>query len=214
MRLVRQTKVNLKKLKKGLTNEVELKEILESLELSLKNIFNVESETTVKWNDLGYSKPIIEHFKKELENKIRQEYDLFPKRNIEYDNKLCFILMPFDPKFKTVYFKGIKPAVKKAKLISKRADEIFAPKPIVQDIWEYINRATLIIADVTERNPNVFYEVGLSHAIPKRLIILTQKKEDVPFDIQHIRWILYKNDGKGRKVLSGKLYNAIKSVMA
>ncbi|MCH8135750.1 MAG: hypothetical protein IIB77_07210 [Proteobacteria bacterium] len=83
--------------------------------------------------------------------------------------------------------------MKKAKLNPKRADQIFRSTPIIQDIWELINKSVILIADVTERNPNVFYEVGLSHALPKQLIIISQKKEDVPIDIQHIRWIKYTN---------------------
>ncbi len=214
MKLVRQTKSVLRALKKDLSGNTELKPIITSFEYSLRNVFDVNSDTKIKWADLRYSKEIWDHFNKALDKQVKLEYDVFPNRGFKVDPKLCFVLMPFDNSFKPVYSKAIKQAVKKARMKAKRADEIFATTPIVQDVWEYINKAALIVADVTDRNPNVFYEVGLAHALPKRLVILTQKKEDVPFDIQHIRWIKYKNDSRGRDELSKKLYRTIKSVMA
>ena len=214
MKLSRETKNKLKKLRKAVKNISDLEQILKNFESSLKNIFDVNSETSLKWTDLSDSRQIFQRFQKELDKKIKEEYDLFRKRNFDENQKLCFVLMPFNTNFNQVYSKGIKPAIKKSKLISKRADEIFDVQPVVQDIWEYINKASLIVADLTDRNPNVFYEVGLAHALPKRLIILTQRKEDVPFDLQYIRWIKYDNTEKGRKILSTKLFQTIKKVMS
>ena len=214
MKLVRETKNKLKKLKISVKSISELEQILINLESTLKNIFNVGSETNLKWTDLSICRQIFQQFQKELDKKVKAEYDLFRKRGFDEDSKLCFVLMPFDSNFNKVYSKGIKPAIKKSKLIPKRADEIFAVQPVVQDLWEYINKASLLVADLTDRNPNVFYEVGLAHALPKRLIILTQRKEDVPFDLQHIRWIKYENTSKGWKKLSDKLSQTINKVMS
>lgn len=214
LKLIRQTKSALRSLKKELKNKSDLTKILKQLEISLKNIFDVDSDTKTKLEDLNYSKNIWGHFRKELDKQIKQEYDLFPRRNFEINSKLCFVLMPFHQDFKKVYREGITPAVKKAKLNPKRADQIFRSTPIIQDIWELINKSVILIADVTERNPNVFYELGLSHALPKQLIIISQKKEDVPFDIQHIRWIKYTNTKSGRKTLSSKLLKAIKTELS
>jgi len=214
LKLVRETKNHLRSLKKEIKIKRDLFTVLVGLESSLKKVFDVNSETKTKWADLEHSKIIWSHFRKELDKKIKQEYDLFPKKDFAINTKLCFVLMPFHKDFKKVYSDGIKPAVKKAKLQPKRADEIFTSTPVVQDIWESINKSTLLIADVTDRNPNVFYEVGLSHALPKRLIIITQKKQDVPFDIQHIRWIPYTNTKSGRRQLSSKLHRAIKAELS
>lgn len=210
LQLVRDAKSGLRALKKDLKNKPELFGILKELETSLKKIFDVNSETKAKLADLSFSKTLWNRFKKELDNKIKQEYDLFPKRDFETNPKLCFVLMPFDTDFNKVYREAIKPAITKAKLQSKRADEIFSPSPIIQDIWESINKSSILIADVTGRNPNVFYEVGLAHALPKKLIIITQNKKDVPFDIQHLRWIRYSNSKSGRKSLSSVLQKTLK----
>jgi hypothetical protein len=73
-----------------------------------------------------------------------------------YHDKLCFVLMPFAEKYKSVYDIIIKPAAKQFDLEAKRADDIFDTKPIIQDIWEHINKAKLIIANLSRKNPMYF----------------------------------------------------------
>jgi hypothetical protein len=107
------------------------------------------------------------------------------------DEKLCFVLMPFGPPFDGYYKRIIKPIVGSAGLQALRADEIYRTKAIVQDIWNGILRARLIVADVTKRNANVNYELGLCHAVGAPTIIITQRMDDVPFDYKHRRCIVY-----------------------
>ena len=73
------------------------------------------------------------------------------------------------------------------------------------DIWSAIFLAYCIIADCTGRNPNVFYEMGIAHTIGKRIILITQDEEDVPFDIRAIRFIKYEFTPRGMKQLERKL---------
>ena len=61
----------------------------------------------------------------------------------------------------------------------------------MQEIWSAIAQATILIADCTNKNPNVFYEIGLVHALGKPVILITKNKEDVPFDLRHRRYIEY-----------------------
>jgi hypothetical protein len=69
-----------------------------------------------------------------------------------------------------------------------KADEIFAPANyITKNIWQLINRSSLLIADVTITNPNVFYELGIAHTIGRDVIIIPQNKDDIPFDIQSLQ---------------------------
>jgi nucleoside 2-deoxyribosyltransferase len=63
-------------------------------------------------------------------------------------------------------------------------------------------RADLIVADLTGRNPNVFYELGYAHALGKRTLLLTQKIDDVPFDLRHRQLVEYKATPKGYRNLS------------
>lgn len=104
----------------------------------------------------------------------------------------CFVVMPFVPPigeyFKTIY----EPAIQKAGLKPVRADaDIFGTGKIIDQIWQGINRAKVLVAELTSRNPNVFYELGLAHALNKPVVLVSRTEEDVPFDLQHIRVIYY-----------------------
>lgn len=73
----------------------------------------------------------------------------------------------------------------------ERADDIYGISGIMQSVWESINRAQVIIADLTERNPNVFYELGIAHTLGKPVIMITQSMDYVPFDLRHLRCVVY-----------------------
>jgi hypothetical protein len=99
--------------------------------------------------------------------------------------------MPFRQGLNNVY-NAIKNTVEDyGRLICQRADEITRSDRITSDIQKSIIKARLLVADLTDRNPNVFYELGLAHALNKRVILLTQNSDDVPFDLQEIRCIRY-----------------------
>jgi nucleoside 2-deoxyribosyltransferase len=107
------------------------------------------------------------------------------------------VLMPFAPTFTPVYKRSIVPTLTGLKWICKRADEILKPSEIIMLIWQEILRADLIIADLTGRNPNVFYELGYAHALHKNTILITQSINDVPFDLRHRQMIQYSASPKG-----------------
>ena len=135
--------------------------------------------------------------------------DLFPRKTYAVDEKLCFVLMPFEDKYKSVYADIIKPVAAKLGLEAKRADDFFGSSPIINRIWEHINRARIIIADLSGRNANVFYEVGLSHAVGKDVILLTRDMADVPFDLRHLRCIVYEDNLAGAKKLESMLIDSM-----
>lgn len=113
----------------------------------------------------------------------------FNQHNI--DPRLCFVAMPFRSHLRNVYdavefvvnnFCGMK---------CVRADKIARSDRISDNIRECISNARLIIADLTDNNPNVFYEIGLAHGRNKRLILLVQDESTVPFDLREIRHLVY-----------------------
>jgi formylglycine-generating enzyme required for sulfatase activity len=61
-------------------------------------------------------------------------------------------------------------------------------------ICQNIQRARFIVADVTGKDPNVFYELGIAHILGKPVILITQRPEDVPFDLRAMFYIYYGND--------------------
>ena len=104
----------------------------------------------------------------------------------------CFVMMPFAAPLGAYYEKVYKPAIEKAGLRPIRADtEIFGTGKIIDQIWAGINAARILVAELTSRNPNVFYELGLAHALEKPVVLVSANEEDVPFDLKHIRVIYY-----------------------
>jgi hypothetical protein len=104
----------------------------------------------------------------------------------------CFVMQPFAPPLGDYYEKIFKPAIEKAGLHPVRADaEIFATGKIIDQVWRGINAAKVLVAELTSRNPNVFYELGLAHALRKPVVLVSSNEADVPFDLHHIRVIYY-----------------------
>lgn len=104
----------------------------------------------------------------------------------------CFVVMPFAVPIGG-YFQNIyEPAIQKAGLRAVRADaDIFGTGKIIDQIWSGINAAKVLVAELTTRNPNVFYELGLAHALDKPVVLVSSNEGDVPFDLKHIRVIYY-----------------------
>lgn len=120
-----------------------------------------------------------------------------------------FVLMPFSTKLKPVYKDHIRKAIKKVKLRVARADDFFSARAVMSDIWSAIHAASFVVADCTERNPNVMYEIGLAHAIGRETIIISQSIDDIPFDLRHLRFILYEFTPRGMKKFEADLVKAI-----
>jgi hypothetical protein len=134
---------------------------------------------------------------------------VFRERNIELAKTLCFVLMPFEPSFDRLYKNTIKTTVEHCGFRCRRADDIFSSKPIIEDIWIQICKSKVIIADVTGKNPNVFYEIGIAHTIGRPVIFITQNQKDIPFDVKHYRYIVYSDDDNGWKNLDKNLRFAL-----
>ncbi len=117
----------------------------------------------------------------------------------------CFVMMPFKPLFEMYYQAIFRPAVIKAKLEPVRANDLFRPSPIVADIWQMVQDAKVLLAELTTKNANVFYELGLAHAIGKPVILVSETMSDVPFDLQQLRVLLYDKDNPawGEKLSEG-----------
>jgi hypothetical protein len=101
-------------------------------------------------------------------------------------------MMPFGGYLGAYYDAIFKPAIEQAGLTPVRADDdIFATGKIMDQVWRGIRHATVLVAELTTKNPNVFYELGLAHALEKPVVLVSSNQEDVPFDLRHIRAIFY-----------------------
>lgn len=103
----------------------------------------------------------------------------------------CFVLMPFGGWFDTYYRDVYSPAIKEAGFEPIRADDLFHSGAVMEQIWEEIRKAKVLVAELTGKNANVFYELGLSHARGKPVVLLTGNIDDVPFDLRHLRIVQY-----------------------
>lgn len=119
------------------------------------------------------------------------------------------VLMPFHPDLRPLYDDHIKSVADKLGMSTARADDFFTAGNIVEEIWTAIISAKVIIADCTGRNPNVFYEIGLAHAIGKPVILITRDQEDVPFDLRHRRYIRYEFTPRGMRDFEATLKRTI-----
>ena len=91
-----------------------------------------------------------------------------------------FVLMPFADKFDDIYTFGIKGAADDVGAYAERLDEQIFTEGMLDRIFNQISKADVIVADMTDRNPNVFYEVGYAHALGKIVLLLTQNSDDIP----------------------------------
>lgn len=123
--------------------------------------------------------------------------------------------MPFGGYFDGYYNQVIRPALTNLNIDCIRGDEIYGTGVIINDIYDAICEADFCIADVTDRNPNVNYELGMAHAIGKPAILITQRIEDVPFDYKHLRLIKYdpKQTGWENNIIAN-ITKTIKEVIA
>jgi len=102
-----------------------------------------------------------------------------------------FVLMPFDSEFDDIYKFGIKGASEDIGAYAERLDEQIFIEGMLDRIFNQISKADVIVADMTGRNPNVFYEVGYAHALDKIVLLVTQNPDDVPFDLKHRQHTVY-----------------------
>jgi hypothetical protein len=94
-----------------------------------------------------------------------------------------------------------------------RADDVFAQGSLMNNMWAHIALSKVIVADCTGRNPNVFYEIGLAHAIGRAVVLITQDAGDMPFDLRHLLFIKYDRSRKGLADLRKNLQMALEAAL-
>lgn len=117
---------------------------------------------------------------------------------------LVSAMMPFSPQFNQVYT-ALQQISEQYGLRCRRADDIWENPAVMQDVVSLIDKSRIVICDCTGRNPNVFYEVGIAHALGRDVILITQAENDIPFDLRHLRYISYLNNNEGLRDLKLKL---------
>lgn len=114
-----------------------------------------------------------------------------PRRLAASTRPSCFIVMPFGQPWSPEVHRILARACESAGVRPVRGDDLFTPTDILEDIWQSIHAATFIVADITGRNPNVLYELGIAHTLAKPVLILSKNSADIPIDLATRRVLLY-----------------------
>ncbi len=145
-------------------------------------------------------------------NRLVKINPIFSGRDFLLDEKLCFMLMPFKEPFTGIYEKLIKPAVEAEGFHVTKSNDIFSTSSVIEDIWENINKASLIIAEITGNNPNVMYELGICHTLGKNVMMITQNASEIPFNFRHMRCYPYTNDIAGSEDLKKSITSVLQHI--
>ncbi|EGQ9162776.1 hypothetical protein ACONJS_004546 [Vibrio parahaemolyticus] len=119
----------------------------------------------------------------------------------------CFVIMPIssqegyeDDHFQLVYEDIICPAILAAGMTPIRADETKGTNLIQLDILQKVIDSPMAVCDMSAKNPNVFYELGMRQAFDKPTVLLKDEKTNAPFDINGLRYCQYNTDMRHRNV--------------
>ncbi|MCG7536010.1 hypothetical protein [Pseudoalteromonas sp. OOF1S-7] len=127
------------------------------------------------------------------------------------NDRLVSVMMPFNAAFSGTY-DAIKQVTDYMNLECLRADDIWDNSTFIQDIFDLIFCAKVVVVDFTNRNPNVMYETGIAHTLGKTVIPITQSLDDIPSDLGHHRALKYLPNEQGFKDLSRELYKRLQVI--
>ena len=105
--------------------------------------------------------------------------------------KAAFVLMPFDSSLDDIYLYGIQEVFKKRGYSCTRMDETLFSGQIIREILRRIRESDVIVAEMTDKNANVYYEVGYAHGLGKQPILISNEAKTLPFDLSGYKHIEY-----------------------
>ncbi len=129
----------------------------------------------------------------------------------QIEPSLVSAMMPFHSSFDAVY-SALQEISQTYGFRCRRADDIWENPAVIQDVVSLIDRSRIVICDCSGRNPNVFYEAGIAHVLGRETILITQSADDIPFDLRHLRYVAYLNNGEGRERLKEQLRVRFESI--
>lgn len=158
----------------------------------------------------------MEQAKNELESPKRTR-----KSQHSEEEPICFVISPIGKegtdiydKFKEMLDYILKPAIENSgyKLRVIRADDIERAGSLIKDILEYVVNSFVVVADLTDQNANVFYELGVRHSLSSRTILIARSVEDIPSDLRDYRTIIYDTTAKGAALFKKRLSSYLKEI--
>lgn len=135
------------------------------------------------------------------------------------EEKVCFVISPIGDEGSDIrkisdltYEYIIRPVVEEFGYHLTRADYIKEPGIITSQIIDQIVESPLVIADLSDNNPNVFYELAIRHIIQKPYIQMIRSGQKIPFDITGLRTIPFDIDLKSADSAKKELFDQINSI--
>lgn len=194
-----------------LERKVEINQIRSHLE---KQIYELNTKLTAgeeKWKEANHL--IISSQEALAKSEDGGEYDFLSslgiqRKELAISEKSAFILMPFNYEFDETY-SNIKEACYSLEFKCYRSDENIINGDILPDIIKKILSSQVIIAVIDGRNPNVFYELGIAHALNKKVILIAKNMDRVPFDLQSKNILMYNTLDELRSKLKEVLYKTL-----
>lgn len=132
----------------------------------------------------------------------------------------CFVIMPFGEReidgvtidFDKIYKDLIKDTIENLNMTCVRSDEIAQTGWIQSEMFKHIYQSRVAVVDITSRNPNVFYELGVRHALVDSVTVLLRRKgTTIPFNIQGFKVIDYDEDYKSFNAAKKQIAEFIKN---
>ena len=185
-----------------------------------ENIYNYKVEIngsvlTLFVNDIKIAETIQEIKRGQIKFYMSGETEIVIS-DIEVITKKAkaFIVMQFTEEYNQLYKEVIKPVCENFGLEIERADEFYTTTPIIADVIRSIVNSSLVIAEITPDNANVYYEVGYAHAINKPTILLCERKkrEKLPFDISGFRTLFYEDSISGKSTVEKNLRKFLENI--
>lgn len=178
----------------------KLEYIRQNYEDELYEINKKMMNNEARWKDINHmiisNQDKVQHFDEETYpiklNQFLINYGI-KEQDIKIDDNLVFLLTPFNEVMNRTY-KIITEVCTDVGLRCLRGDEQFIEGEIFPSILRNIIKARLVIANIDGRNPNVFYELGIAHALDKPVIIISKNNFENPFDLKTKQILIYQDD--------------------
>ena len=192
-------------------NRAQLEEMRAMLEMRIYELNDRLLATETRWNDVNHLlvssqqatvEPDVQPHKVPLTNFLKAMG--ITQDDLEIEDNLAFVLTPFHSHYDEAY-SSIVSACRQAGFRCLRGDEEYVEGDLLAHVLRLLVRARVVVANVSGRNPNVFYELGIANALDKSTILVSEGIEDVPFDIRSRRIILYEKSDDLQEMLSGAL---------
>lgn len=125
----------------------------------------------------------------------------------------AFVVMQFTAPYNELWKSVVEPVCKSKNIEAKRADDDYGPGMIIADVVQAIRESSVVIAEITPTNANVYYEVGYAHALGKPTILIAERGTKLPFDISGFRVLMYENSIDGKAKFEQGLIKHLDSVL-